>query len=321
MPGKLDHGDIDALVDKQLYNFTREELEIALGAERHVQAGNNSSFAIRLPHDNDGEDNYFQLDVRLCTPGQFEWETIMCSYGDMWQILGATVTRVGFAINDSGLHTRIEEIEKTHRKDSLLFLTYKPGEIMEFLGLDFPRFEGAFSTREEVFDWATGSKLFRFKSFEKEMSDKHKKSKRVMYEAFVREWLPREVELGRLEMSAPCLDRQELLEEALERFGKRHEYGKMLQDHCQRLSKDAMWKKIAKVLPLEGTELGQAIVALKTSLWWMNGTPTLQIKSKGQDEKVPALDDFNVDEILIPWVRDHWREALDLNKKKSGTEP
>ena len=69
-----------------------------------------------------------------------------------------------------------------------------------------------------------------------------------------------------------------------------------------------MWKKIASELPLKGKELGQTMMALKAQLWWNDGQPTLGVGGDKTSEKMPALDADTVDKMLLPWIRDHWRE-------------
>ncbi len=63
--------------------------------------------------------------------------------------------------------------------------------------------------------------------------------------------------------------------------------------------KDAMWQKIAIILALHGKELGQAMKALKTLLWWNDGKPRLNMESSKWMEKVPALDANTVDGTLL----------------------
>ena len=271
-PGKADHGDIDVLVDRALFNFTNQDLAKELGAEEHTKAGGNSSFAIRLPEEGN---IFFQLDVHLCKEGCFEWESVICSYGDIWHIIGSAVTRFGLAINDTGLHARIEEIEATHKKHSLLLLTSDPLEMMKFLGLDHAGYEKGFSTLNELFEWAASMPFFRRTFFEKKTvsaKEQRLREKRRMYSSFVTEWLPKTTTLqtitappekmnqsdprAELLMSAgpsdPCPEpaeerntatsanneRKDLLNQALVSFDKLQEYRKMLENHQKRARTD-----------------------------------------------------------------------------------
>lgn len=193
-PEKKDYGDIDILVDHELSGFNSGNLAGILSAKLSLRAGRTSSFAIPLPGISDA---YFQLDIRLCRKDHFEWETMIHSYGDLCHIVGATVTRFGLAINDTGLHLRIAEIDMTHKKDALLFLTHNPREIMDFLGLDAHTLENGFKTLDEVFKWAASSRLFRKRFFVKDViSEKEERvrDKRPMYCEFVTEWIPHKSE-------------------------------------------------------------------------------------------------------------------------------
>ena len=104
--------------------------------------------------------------------------------------IGSVVTRFGLAINNTGLHARIKEIEKTNKKNSLLLLTTDPQKIMDFLGLNGTRYHKGFSTLDELFEWAIAMPLFRRSIFEKEIANEKNervKGKRSMYARFVTE--------------------------------------------------------------------------------------------------------------------------------------
>ncbi|KAL9037855.1 MAG: hypothetical protein Q9180_003487 [Flavoplaca navasiana] len=288
------------------------DLAQALGAIDHIRNGHTTSFAIQLP----GKANdFFQLDVQTGKQGLFEWETIYNAYGDLWGIIGMFVARLGFTINDSGLHVRVTEIESTHPRDCLLRLTYGPKEIMAFLGLNTDSYDFGFETLDEVFTWATKSRFFRRDCFEKskEKEQVSKKAQRPIIENFMTEWLPRRPSIGFVEEDRQS-HRERLVKEAVESFGKRTEYEQMVVKHKHKLMKDAMWRKIVKVLPLEGKELGEAIKALKALLRWEDGGPVWCVEGI-PDTRVPALEDDIVDSVVLPWVTEHWREAL--NRKKA----
>ena len=310
-PEKLDYGDIDILVDRPLHNFTRETLAHALGAVDHLKQRSVSSFAIPIS-ESGGE--YLQLDVHACHPDIFEWETTLYAYGDLWRILGCCANRHGLAINDSGLHLRIPEIDKTHPKDSLLHLTSDPRDIMDFLGLDFDAFITGFATLDEAFTWATSSRFFIRRPFEKVSPSK--KDDRPMYRQFVTEWLPAHPELS-ADLAKGTLTPEFFVEEvhieAVQRYQKHEAYISKVEHHKKRLMKDAMWSKIAKSLACTGKELGQAMVALKAGMRWKDEKPYLCESVENLGERVPALEEKVVDEAIVPWVLEHWREAVEIN--------
>ncbi|KAI4284168.1 MAG: hypothetical protein L6R38_001624 [Xanthoria sp. 2 TBL-2021] len=239
----------------------------------------------------------------------------MYAYGDLWRLLGMSAVRLGFTINDNGLHVRVAEIEATHPRDCLLRLTYKPREMMNYLRLDLDPFKAGFRTLDEVFTWATSSRFFRRECFEKLMGkpQQSKKAERPMYVNFITEWLPQHPDVGVAEDDRRS-QRIRLTEEALETFDKRCEYRRMVEDYKQRLMKDAMWQKIVKTLPLEGKELGEAIKALKALLGWEDGVPVLCVEGK-QSKRIPALEEEIVDSLILPWVVEHWQEAVTQNKR------
>ena len=293
-PEKDDHGDIDFLVQEPLSNFTIQDLATELGAKESMKAGGISSFGIRISED---KEDFFQLDIHQCKKKDFEWESVIYSYGDIWHIIGSVVTRFGLAINNTGLHARIKEIEKTSKKTSLLLLTTNPQEMMDFLGLDGTRYHKGFSTLDELFEWATAMPLFRRSIFEKETAsgkNERVKGNRPMYAGFVTEWLPRKQTLhpnpARLERGRwndnqakvhtsadtctsaivhslvdgsaaegntgvfPIDERKDVLTKALLRFNKCEQYQILLDDFRRRSMKDAMWKQIARILPLQGKQ-------------------------------------------------------------------
>lgn len=332
-PEKRDHGDIDVLVDGARSRFYTHHLATSLGAIDHIRTGQTTSFAIQIPEDG----NFcFQLDVRSPERNHFEWERFIYSYGGLWHIVGSIVTHFGLTIDDSGLYVRIEEIEATHEKDCRLFLTREPPKMMELLGLDDLRYDRGFSTPNELFEWVTGMPLYRRFLEESTASERQVGvyERGPMYSKFVTEWLPQQSTLhtGRASPGKPdqknCeLDvststgeseiprgdvRKDLLNRALSKFNKKGRYSQKLRNHQGRILKDAMWGKIASTLPLQGQDLDKAMAALKKSLWWDGSQPRLDAKGKIQRGRVPGLHAETVDEVLLPWIRDHWSEAVGL---------
>ncbi|CAF9942118.1 hypothetical protein IMSHALPRED_003213 [Imshaugia aleurites] len=278
----------------------------------------------------------------------YEWENVVYAYGDIWQVIGATVTHFGLTINDSGLHARIKEIEGTNKKGGLRFLTRDPLAMMDLIGLDGPRYEEGFSSLDELFEWAISMPLFRRKVFEREtISGKQGRrlEKRPMHSKFVTEWLPQKMnsnasnvapeEAEQIDSRAESLipaatsatvhdlgdkageesgatylpvdERHNLLSKALLRFNKSEQYKSLLENNKERTLKDAMWTKMRRILPLQGKQLGQAMMALKALVWWNDGQPRLGLQANKSLDKIPALDADTVDQILLPWINEHWR--------------
>ena len=95
------------------------------------------------------------------------------AHGDLWNILGSTIRRFGLTVNDRGLYLRIPDIELLDRKKSMVFLTEKPSEVLNFIGIDEKRWWKPFSSQSEMFNYAAGCKLFwvREKDAEEEEHD------------------------------------------------------------------------------------------------------------------------------------------------------
>lgn len=76
-----------------------------------------------------------------------------------------------------------------------------------------------------------------------------------MYLEFMTHWVPEHPEVGVSGEDDP-LNRRALLQEALETFDKQIEYKDMLESHRKRFLKEAMWRRIGKILPVQAKELG-----------------------------------------------------------------
>jgi len=147
-----------------------QRIQTTLGATARAKGGNATSFAVPWPTDVEVVDGgmaeelsmeldpsrpkFAQIDIQIHpSPTSLNWTLFHHAHGDLWNIIGSGIRKLGLTVNETGLHLRIEEIELVDRKKSLLFLTADPDAILRFLGL-----------REEVywreFDgrWA----LFRF---------------------------------------------------------------------------------------------------------------------------------------------------------------
>ncbi|KAL9012856.1 MAG: hypothetical protein Q9173_002407 [Seirophora scorigena] len=293
--------EIDIFVDKKVHKVGHKDLANAFKAVEFHQVRRTSSFAI--PIHSTKADMFFQLNIHKVKPGFFEWQTTVSAYGDLWLILRKSVKRLGFTINDTGLHLRIPEIEAMHPKDCLLRLTTDPKEMMQFLSLDADRFALGFTSLDDLFAWGTSSRFFRRHYFEidvKTQTNSNKKAKNDMYLAFRRDWLPRRPDVGLSveEDDSSETHRARLAEEALLRFDKRDELRRKVQSHRKRVKKDAMWRKIAKTVPAEGRLLGMTMKALKDQMKWWDGV-----------DPVPALRESMVDAEIIPWVLENWEEA------------
>lgn len=95
------------------------------------------NLAVPWPKQDDGEKKYIQIDVHTCKDlKEWKFNLFHAAHGDLWSILGTTIRPFGLTVNDKGMYLRIPKIELLDRKKSMIFLTGKPGEILEFLGLN-----------------------------------------------------------------------------------------------------------------------------------------------------------------------------------------
>ena len=226
VPGKVDFGDVDIVVEQPKTLFTADQLAKWLGAIRHTVNGPLSSFAVPLP---DTEDLFAQLDVETCPEEFIQWEIFHNSYGDLWQILGAIIRDNGLTASDKGLHVRIPELEQVNRKGARMFLTKDPTETMQFLGLDVIKYEAGFTNLEDIYSWCAACKFFNPSWFQnRPMSgdERRRRSKRKMYRDFVDDWVPKHPEIG---LHNRSWMREETLEEAIKTFDKSSEYAAIMK--------------------------------------------------------------------------------------------
>lgn len=129
-----------------------------------------------------------------------------------------------------------------------------------------------------------------------------------MYWTFTSEWLPAHPEVGE---TTAFVSREHTLELVLDEFGKREEYLRKLEDHQKCMRNDYLWKRMRETLPLEGKDLGEAMVALKKFVVWNDGAPILLEKRDRTLANLPDLDADTVESTLIPWVRDNWQRTVE----------
>ena len=354
-PEKSDHGDIDFLADKPLLDFTGQDLELALGASAHIKAGSTTSFAIRVSEHSNSffqldvhlcKKGSFEWESVIYAYGDL-WHII----GSVVTRFGLAINDSGL----NARVEEIEEKNKkdslllltSEPCEMMAFLglddlRYERGfstldELFEWAS-SMPLFHEQFFKKEII-----SGKEGRIRE------------KRPMYSRFVTEWLPQKAtfhastapqdrgeKIGSQAKTlksagsptlatAHCLgdepaeranarispldDRNDVLNKALLRFNRREGYQRMLEDQKKRTLKNSMWSKIAKVIPLQGKELGQVMLALKAGFWWNDGKPRLRVEADRSLERIPTLNADTVDEVLLPWITEHWKEAASLNER------
>ena len=235
-PEKASYGDIDILVSLPIStstSTTTESLAKLLGAERVFSVSGSPTTSFALLHPNLPQ-NHIQLDVHLSPPQTFDWQLFHQSHGDLWSLLGTTIRPSGLTCNNEGLHVRIGEIEDLNRKRALLFLTCDPERVLGFLGLDVHACKHPFESVKSMYRYICKCRFFnleRYLTSELKANDRKRMAQREMYRAFVQDWLPENVHLVRLQTEQSVqISRDNVLEECLNRFGKRGDYEKQVKD-------------------------------------------------------------------------------------------
>ncbi|KAF2651262.1 hypothetical protein K491DRAFT_637728 [Lophiostoma macrostomum CBS 122681] len=310
-PGKLDHGDIDFLVEGALCPWTSASIQCAIGATYHLSRGGNHSFAVPYA---DSPDRYIQVDVEIC-PGNgtndstelFRWTMFMKSDSDLLQIVGICHRPLGITCNDRGLHIRVKEIESYDGKKSLLFLTRNPDEAMKFYGFDIAKYRRGFQDEHELFDWVCEGRFFsryNFENREEKSNDRSRQKKRPLYRKFVETYMRAHPEAG----ADNPWTRDEVLHDALKTFGKQCEYRGMMEEH-QLLEKDKMlWQAIREALPVEGNPLATVLKGLRRWVRFSDGQPYIVPDALRTDPPIwaSAVKD---EALVLGWIRQHWEDV------------
>lgn len=235
-PAKTSFGDIDILVSHPENSSsppTTESIAKTLDAARTFTTENSatSSFAVAYPG---RADKYVQIDVHVCPEGSFDWQLFHQSHGDLWNLLGTTIRPFGLTANDAGLHIRIAEIEELNRKRGLLLMTSEPDEVLNFLGLDVEEYQRPFDSVEGMYEYVVSSRFFRADTYVRsdlKANDRKRMAQRELYRQFVDEWVPENVAFIKTRGGRDArLTREDVQEVALERWGKRADFDKRVEE-------------------------------------------------------------------------------------------
>ncbi|KAF2246180.1 hypothetical protein BU26DRAFT_63936 [Trematosphaeria pertusa] len=321
-PGKLDYGDVDFLVEGIQSTNHKDiwaTIKSLLGAKLHISRGGSSSFGIEHPY---VPDAYVQVDVEI-SPGNgtpdgaelFEWTRFMKGDSDLLQIIGVCHRPLGLTCNDRGLHVRVQEIEPYNKKKSLIYLTRHPDEALEFYGLDVAKYREGFRDETDLFDFVSKGRFFSWEVFNsrtENSNDRSRQSKRAMYRRFVENYMPAHVDAGTVNVWT----REEVLKEALDRFGKHDEYQAMLAECNAKEAEETLWKQIRESLPVEGPALSLSLKGLKRWVDFNDGQPYITAQAL---EKTPiwtdAISRASTDDV-VKWATQNWREVKALEKRR-----
>lgn len=241
VPEKSSHGDIDILVSSPrdpAHPPTTAFLVTTLSAVKAIDSETLKSFAVPYP---DEPGVFVQVDVQICTtPSLFGWQLFHTSYGDLWNILGTSIRSFGLTANENGLHVRIPEMEADERAKSLLFLTSEPDAVLRFVSLNVAEYRAGWTNVEDMFAFLARNRFMTKEAYvprELKANDRKRLGKRDIYRRFVQDWVPSWEECGgaadfpqkegeddKERNEIQKARRTALLQEALDRFGKRDEY-------------------------------------------------------------------------------------------------
>ena len=335
-PQKADYGDIDFIAASPRGQVSYQAIAAALGAKRTKYDGTCYSFAVPYL---DQADTYVQVDVHICQPSLKEWTSFQQSYGDLAQILGSVHRPLGFTLNDRGLHLRIEEMESSSRKSSLVFLTKDPERLMHFFGLDSVAYNAGFASEESIFDWIMRGCFFDANPLlnvrAEKSNDRRRLQKRAGFRRFMEDFAPYHCSVG-LDQTDGSSEtslwtRQQVLERALNEFGKHEEYWHKLGQHRDNEREAAFWKRVQGALPLEGPRLNLVLRALKRWVDFKDGCPVVRAKpevnlnrcpvwlaegSRATDSGANDGKQEDAEARLMAWVLAHWETVRALEKTR-----
>ncbi|GAB7342963.1 hypothetical protein MBLNU457_g1067t1 [Dothideomycetes sp. NU457] len=317
-PEKADHGDVDILVSGPKHEYSVADMASWLGAIRYKDAGKMRHFAVTVPG---GEDSHAQIDVHLCRDN-VQWLAFMQSYGDLWGILGTSIRGQGLTATDTGLHVRIQELEKRDRKASRIFLSAGPGAVLTFLGLDAVEYQRGFATEQRLFEWLSQSRFINAATFARapETSDERRRYERPMFARFAT-WIAANPDSRGSMESEPT--RGTTIVKALRFFGKEDIYHSKRQQALHDIAEDEARIKIVTLLVSGGLKQDKANLLVRGLKRWtyMDGQQIRILDHAQMDEASQiCLDDLldkaghGLQSRYILWIGQHTDDIKALEK-------
>ncbi|KAK6355125.1 hypothetical protein TWF696_004248 [Orbilia brochopaga] len=287
-PEKTSYGDIDFLVAEPLplqkqkldtvsrakHGAAGDIVTAAFGAEYTISIGATRSYAVRIDETsggNCGSDGkiYAQVDVHFCPSVEnMRWMAFKHGYGDMWSILGMLARAKGLLADEVGLHLLIPEIEKRNKEVAKVELTRDVGETLAFFGLDEGVYCQGFDGMEGLFAFMRGCRFFEGRYFRRREWSTARDRKKVRKREMIRLWLEyvgvsveqndgdgEEVEaeyVNGVDEEEETVTREQVLEEALEKFGKSAVYEEKLRSWRRNEQIDKVVRRVVGELVKSG---------------------------------------------------------------------
>lgn len=212
----------------------------------------------------DAEPTYVQVDITFLSLDKFSWHFFMHCHGDIWNMLGPSLRRVGLVITHNGICVLHRDVEKADRKRARIVLSRDCEDVLSFLGLcsstfwgsnriDMPR-AGEFVANEDecstklvgrsfhleadLFAFVSTSHFFEPTAYKLKSDlrarDRRRIAMRDSYRRFCEEWVPQHCPAAAEEADSDgetSVDqdlrhqrRDAIIAEALDHFGKRPEW-------------------------------------------------------------------------------------------------
>lgn len=147
-------GDMDVLVKLDHTLLTSDEIEDLIlelyPNTKYIHLnGNCCSFELEN----------LQIDLILIKPKDWETAKAYYSYNDISNLIGGIYSKFGLKYGWDGVKKVVRD-EKRTKIYGEIYLTKNPKEALEFIGLNYDRFEKGFDLLEETFDYVISSKYF-----------------------------------------------------------------------------------------------------------------------------------------------------------------
>lgn len=220
VPNKIDFGDIDILYKYKLTNSFPNVIDIikqTFNPTEIIHNGDVCSFSYQITSNN-GEIKYFQVDLIKST--NLEMSKFYFSYGDLGGIIGRIAQYIGLKYGSAGLwvcpnsqtigeflnleqNVKLVNNLKTQLKTQLncddvdldaivkaqysnIVLISSPQIICEYLGLDYNKWIGGFTSKNDIYEWIIESKFFNPTQFKVlDCAGRQRANKRPMYQDFL----------------------------------------------------------------------------------------------------------------------------------------
>lgn len=234
-PGKTDYGDLDVIYVTSPAIDMRKFIEDNFKPAKIVSNGQCMSFTVTtdvLP----AELRDFQIDFIGIRSDELESELFYRSYGDLGNILGRVTSYYGVKFGGQGLWVNYEYVTSMGKQAQCnITLTKNPGDICQFLGLEYSAWLDGFDGSEQrMFEWVKSSPWFALDAFRLLNTEyRHRTKKRPGYIRFM-EFIHVPVsEVTQAGSEDPANTRKRWRQhEAIEYFGKHAELadGKRIQE-------------------------------------------------------------------------------------------